>query len=241
MTPKKSILTTTWCMPGVGSITFQRNFRAKRLTISVRPNTGVKVTVPGLLPLSTAKDFVEEKRGWISEKLNEFSKLSSKRKKILEYRTKRHELKLLPTKTSKVSIHFQNEFVNVTYPENLKIDDSKVQDAAVKAIDMAFRKEAKDILPSRVDYLANKYGFEFNTLRIKRITSRWGSCSSKNNINLSIYLMKLPEDLIDYIIVHELTHTVHKNHGPNFWKHLNKLTGDAKGLAARVKKYRTGI
>lgn len=228
-------------MPGVGNIVFRRNFRAKRLTISIRPNTGVKVTVPGLLPIITAKNFVEEKKGWISEKLDEYSKLSNKRNAILEYRTKRHELKLIPKETSKVRILFQNEFVNVTYPENLKFDDSIVQEAIVNAVEMAFRKEAQEILPPKVNYLAEKYGFEFNTLRIKKITSRWGSCSSKNNINLSIYLMKLPEDLIDYIIIHELTHTVHKNHGPNFWNHLNKLTGDAKGLAARVKKYRTGI
>jgi predicted metal-dependent hydrolase len=201
----------------------------------------VKVTVPGLLPITTAKNFVEEKKGWISEKLDEFSKLSYKRNAILEYRTKRHELKLTPKETSKVRILFQNEFVNVTYPENLKFDDSIVQNAVVDAVEMAFRKEAQEILPPKVNCLAEKYGFEFNTLRIKKITSRWGSCSNKNNINLSIYLMKLPEDLIDYIIIHELTHTIHKNHGPNFWNHLNKLTGDAKGLAARVKKYRTGI
>ena len=106
---------------------------------------------------------------------------------------------------------------------------------------MAYRKEAKQLLPERVAFLAKQDGFSYNNLSIKNIKSRWGSCSAKNNINLSIYLMKLPDELIDYVILHELTHTIHKNHGKDFWNYLDKITGKPKELAARIKKYRTGI
>jgi len=129
----------------------------------------------------------------------------------------------------------------VYHPEDISINDERVQKVARKGIELAFRHEAHQILPQRVRELALKHGFSYNNISIKRTTSRWGSCSSKNNINLSIFLMKLPDDLIDYVILHELTHTIHRNHGPNFWKYLDRITGNAKNLAARVKKYQTGI
>jgi len=62
-----------------------------------------------------------------------------------------------------------------------------------------------------------------------------------NNINLSIFLMNLPAHLIDYVIIHELVHTVHKNHGPSFWKLLDQHTGGAKLLAAEMKKHRISL
>ncbi|MCK4466289.1 MAG: M48 family metallopeptidase, partial [Bacteroidales bacterium] len=65
----------------------------------------------------------------------------------------------------------------------------------------------------------------------------WGSCSSRNNINLNLHIMRLPEKLADYIILHELTHTVHKNHGKKFWSLLTEFTGDGKGLAKELRNY----
>ncbi|PKP44083.1 MAG: M48 family peptidase [Bacteroidetes bacterium HGW-Bacteroidetes-12] len=240
MAPKNSLFSTTYNFPDVGNILFRRNLRAKRLTITIRPKTGVRVTIPGLLPFKTAKNFVEDKKDWINDKLKELSTKVEKQI-IIKYRTKNHELILTPVSVDKIKIILQNGLIEVQYPNTKEISDVSVQEAAKKAIEMAFRKEALEILPARVNELADKYGFNYNDLRIKKISSRWGSCSANDNINLSIYLMKLPDDLIDYIIIHELTHTIHKNHGPKFWSHLNKLTGDAKGLSARVKKYRTGI
>jgi len=75
---------------------------------------------------------------------------------------------------------------------------------------MALRKEAKDYLPQRTELLAAAHGFKYSGVTVKNISSRWGSCSSTNHINLNIHLVRLPEHLSDYVILHELTHTVHK-------------------------------
>jgi predicted metal-dependent hydrolase len=229
-----------WHLTGVGDIILKRNRRAKRLTISLRPVSKISVTIPGYLSMQSAKQFVEEKKPWILEKLKAFQHLALN-EYIESYKTRNHELKLIPSPIEKIKITLLDNKINLYYPEQLMQNEKIVQDAAKEAIDKAFRKESLELLPDRVKELATKYGFTYNDLRIKKTTSRWGSCSSKNNINLSIYLMKLPDELIDYIILHELTHTIHKNHGPNFWNHLNRITGNAKSMSARVKKYRTGV
>jgi predicted metal-dependent hydrolase len=237
----KSISTSTIIdVKDIGEVKFHRNYRAKRLTISIRPITGIRVTVPGLLPLKSAKEFVEIKKTWIVEKQKEINNFS-KKTNLEEYRTREQLLKYSLENTSKITFYLINNEIVIRFPINLEHTHKNVQDITRKAIEYTFRKEAQGYLPLRVEELTNQHGFIYNKLRIKNINSRWGSCSSKNNINLSIYLMKLPDELIDYIILHELTHTIHKNHGQDFWKHLDRITGNAKGFAARVRKYRTGI
>ena len=96
--------------------------------------------------------------------------------------------------------------------------------------------EAKVILSKRVEELAQRHGFRYNKVSVKRMSSRWGSCSAKGNINLNIKLLKLPDHLRDYVILHELVHTIHKNHGALFWKTLSDVcdSGDAKTLQRKL-------
>ncbi|MDR1227047.1 MAG: M48 family metallopeptidase [Prevotellaceae bacterium] len=100
------------------------------------------------------------------------------------------------------------------------------------------RAQAKQFLPPRVEALAQRHGFTYRGIAIKNIRSRWGSCSATNNLNFSIYLMYLPDDQVDYVILHELCHTMHKNHGPHFWALLDKVTsGRAKQLSESMSRY----
>jgi len=100
------------------------------------------------------------------------------------------------------------------------------------------RSQAKQFLPARVERLAKQFGFSYSKIAVKAIRSRWGSCSSANNLNFSIYLMNLPDDLVDYVILHELCHTVHRNHGPRFWALLDECTGGkARQLSARMNAH----
>lgn len=91
-------------------------------------------------------------------------------------------------------------------------------------------------LINRTKFLAEKYGFTFNKVTIKKMTSRWGSCSSKNNISLNLGLVLLPKELQDYVILHELVHTNIKDHSVNFWDKLNMLMPNAKKLNRQLNK-----
>ncbi|MBR1927532.1 MAG: M48 family metallopeptidase [Bacteroidales bacterium] len=86
-----------------------------------------------------------------------------------------------------------------------------------------WRAEAKRILPARLAELASLHSFEYNQVRIKNNVSNWGSCSRKGNINLNLNLVRVPEDLRDYVLLHELCHLRHPDHGPGFHALLESL------------------
>jgi len=99
-------------------------------------------------------------------------------------------------------------------------------------------KEALTELINRAAFLAERYKFKINNIRIKRQRTRWGSCSSKGNINLNINLVHLPETLRDYVILHELVHIKVQGHGPVFWKKLSSYTSEPYLLNKQLKEYR---
>ncbi|MDO8885898.1 M48 family metallopeptidase [Candidatus Oleimmundimicrobium sp.] len=103
------------------------------------------------------------------------------------------------------------------------------------------RVEAKKVLIKRLNELTKKHGFTYNKVFIRNQRTRLGSCSFKNNINLNMKLILLPDELIDYVILHELVHLKIKNHSKDFWKELDKFVGDAKALRSKVKEYQLGL
>jgi predicted metal-dependent hydrolase len=99
------------------------------------------------------------------------------------------------------------------------------------------RVKAKRKLSRRLNYLSAKYGFTYNRVFIRNQRTRWGSCSHKDNISLNMKLIRLPDELIDYVILHELVHTRFKNHSKQFWDELDKILVNGKGIDARLKQY----
>ena len=88
----------------------------------------------------------------------------------------------------------------------------------------------------RLAELAAKFGFSYNRLTIRSQKTRWGSCSMKNNLSLNIKLALLPDELRDFILVHELVHTEIKNHGPDFWRKLESIYPEAKQLDRKINR-----
>ena len=102
-------------------------------------------------------------------------------------------------------------------------------------------REAGRILVKRLDELANAHGFQYNRVSIRNQKTRWGSCSSKNNISLNVKLVRLPERLTDYVIIHELVHTRIKSHNMKFYAELEQIVNDRKSLDRELKKYGAGL
>ena len=104
-----------------------------------------------------------------------------------------------------------------------KYRDVKV--ASPSEID-AMRRQAKAQLPDRLAELATRYGFTYNRVAIKHNASNWGSCSTKGNINLNLNIVRLPKVLQDYVLIHELCHLRHPDHGHGFHLLLEHLLTD---------------
>jgi predicted metal-dependent hydrolase len=102
------------------------------------------------------------------------------------------------------------------------------------------RVAARKYLVERLDKLCNRNGFKYNRVFVKNQKTRWGSCSDKNNINLNVNLVRLPDELIDYVILHELVHIRIKNHSRRFWEELSKFVEDPKSLDKQLRGYTLG-
>jgi predicted metal-dependent hydrolase len=99
------------------------------------------------------------------------------------------------------------------------------------------RAKAKAFLPTRVKFLAQQYGFKPAKVSCRNQKTRWGSCSPTGNISLNIALVLLPPPLIDYVILHELTHLKEMNHSPAFWQRLSETCPNYKKLRRDLKNY----
>ena len=98
--------------------------------------------------------------------------------------------------------------------------------------------EARKKLFNRLKELSAQHGFHYNKVTIRNQKTRWGSCSSKNNINLNMKLVRLPDEMIDYVLLHELVHTRIKNHTQAFWTELNKFVENGKEMSKKMNEYK---
>lgn len=98
--------------------------------------------------------------------------------------------------------------------------------------------EIKRALIQRLEYLSSTYNIPYNKVTIRNQKTRWGSCSGNNNISLNIKLMLLPDELRDYVIMHELVHTRIKNHSKEFWKELDYYFPHSKNLDKKLRDYK---
>lgn len=226
------------------NIIFVKSQKAKNINISIKPFNSVKVSVPRFVSFQNAERFAYQKIGWMKKHLSNMQTLENKSTIFnfeTQFSTKQHQLIIVEKDVSNLSTEIKDCLLKVFIPINKEVSSEECQDYIRQAIEHAWRKEAKELLPVRIAELAQIYGFEYNKVSIRNSKTIWGSCSYKNNINLSLHLMMLPDYLIDYVILHELVHTKEKNHGIHFWKLLDQLTGNAKILDNQMKEYRIGI
>jgi len=182
----------TMQVPDIGPVVFVNSERAKHLSITVKADRTVRLTIPKRVPVKKAREFLLSKTDWIERHMLKLDELA-----------KEHREARLP-----------------------RIDEAKAAAA----------------LADRLEELARLHDFTYRKIAIKNQKSRWGSCSGKDNINLNINLARLPAELSDYVILHELLHTRIKNHGKGFWAELDRYVGgSAKDLARKLRKHRLHV
>jgi predicted metal-dependent hydrolase len=225
---------------GIGEVLFKRSNKTRFIRLKVDQKNGIVLTMPDGLSEQIAIRFVLEKKKWLTDSIERQKKIKELNTVFTEntdFKTRNHNLCLAKHAKNTIRSVVIDDKIIVWYPDHADVADPRIQRAIRKAVQEAWRIEAKKFLPERVKQLSDQFNFEFNSLTVKNAKTRWGSCSHSNNINLNLQLMRLPDHLIDYVILHELNHTVHKNHQKAYWKALENIIPDAKRLDKELNKY----
>lgn len=216
------------------------NKRSKSLKLSVDREGKVIVTSPKYIPKFIINQFVKKNEDWIEkaiEKANSGKKFDSdtyvyifgkKYQKEVQFSTNKktgiyvEEDKIIfnpltPPKVTKI----ENEETLKENPETLK-EKSDLKKKFQTKIDSFLKITAGHFIVKRTHLLAEKMNLNFNNITLRKQKTRWGSCSSQKNLNFNWSLVHFDTTIIDYVIIHELSHLVHMNHSPNFWELVKK-------------------
>ncbi|HWT39817.1 MAG TPA: SprT family zinc-dependent metalloprotease [Dongiaceae bacterium] len=214
-----------------GTITVRRSARATQVRLRVAPNGTLRASLPLYAPLFLLKRLVKSSRPEL--------------RRMMEQATpdtvfhdgqqvgKSHTILVQPAPQLSVTVRKQHILVALPSEKTMQSSDvvRKVRDGVIAAL----RVEAKSYLPKRLSYLAAQHGLTYEKVRFSHASSRWGSCSSTGTISLNIALMKLPFELIDYVLIHELSHTKQMNHSQAFWQLVSQGDPQYKQHRARLK------
>lgn len=199
-----------------GDITVRRSGQATHVRIRVAPDGRLRASVPLYAPLYTVKRLIKNSRPELRTMLAE-TQADTHYEDGMQI-GKSHSLVVRRVTQSPLSVKRHGQQLIVRLPEGSSLNDPPVTRVIRDTVIDVLRIESKSYLPKRLAFLANKYGFSYEKVRFSHASSRWGSCSSAGTISLNIALMKLPFELIDYVIIHELSHTIHMDHSEAFWQ-----------------------
>lgn len=198
-----------------GKITIRRSPNARQVRVRVAPDGTLRASLPVYAPMFLVKRLLKNSR-------SELRRIMAQSKPQYSYENgmkigKSHTLRIERTDSHNATVSRRGLDIIVKLPDSLSISNSDLARKIRDTIISALRVEAKSYLPRRLSYLSNKFGYKFEKVRFSHAGGRWGSCSSNGTISLNIALMKLPFELIDYVIIHELSHTKQMNHSQKFW------------------------
>lgn len=209
--------------------------RSKRKTFSLEVSNDATLTVraPHRATLDEINDLVSRKRAWIIKTRQRVIERGRnlKSKRFIEgeeflYLGKPYPLHIQPNMPRSL-VFKDNRFIlsnkTIKNPRELFVE--------------WYKKKARNIIEQRVRVYAHENGFEFLKVRITSAQKRWGSCSRMRNLNFAWRLILAPDDIVDYVIIHELSHLKHPNHSRAFWETVASLCPDYKKRRKWLKEY----
>ena len=209
----------------IGDISYSLN-RSNRKTMSiyVEPEGTITVRAPEETPIKKINSVIELKSYWIYKALAEVKELNSSKihRKYVDgegfmYLGKSYRLKKVTDNNKSLSLN-QGYFL---------LNDKKTKDVKKAFVDF-YKKKAKEFIPKKVDYFAKKLGVEPKSIKVMDLKKRWAS-KSKKGLNFHWKIMLAPITVIDYVIVHELSHFKHQNHSDAFWELIESVMPDYLG------------
>jgi predicted metal-dependent hydrolase len=222
-----------------GTITLRRSSRASHVRIRVAPDGRLHASLPLYAPAFLVRRLIRSSREQLRTMLGE-QHIEPSFEHGMQI-GKSHTLIVRPTRLKKTSTQRHGQQIILMLPEGESLHSKAVVRLVRDAVIEALRLEAKSYLPKRLAFLAEKNGFVYQKVRFSHASGRWGSCSSSGTISLNIALMKLPFELIDYVLIHELSHTAQMNHSDDFWRLVEMADPEYKLHRRSLKKENPSI
>jgi predicted metal-dependent hydrolase len=206
--------------------------RSKRKTLAliVKPDGSLVVRAPLRTPQRAIREFIEKNVQWIERKQAEArSALASSSKHYLP-----GEMFLYLGDAYPLEV-VQGQKKPLVLEESFRLG-ATTQEEAAQLFERWYRAQARKILSERVRLYASQYRFQYKGIKITSARTRWGSCSVTGSLNFSWRLVMAPMDVVDYVVVHELVHTVSHNHSKRFWKRVEAIIPDYKERKKWLRK-----
>lgn len=221
--------------PEFGQVALRRSGLSRAIRLKLDARGIISITLPKRAPLFLARQLLNDSRQTLRNSLHKLRQ-HDKTYQHGDVIGKVHRLRIEQNDEAGYSHRLdKNELVVFTPVSSApELVQKTIREGIVKAL----RTQAKAYLPRRIKTLAAQHNFAYNKLRFSSAGTRWGSCSSGGTISLNIWLMQLPFDLIDYVMMHELCHTRHMNHSEAFWESLALYCPNYKELRRNLKEYR---
>ena len=229
--------TKTITIDEIGTVSLVKTTASRSLRLSVNASGKVRVSLPYWTPYAVAEAFARGHIRWIQKELAD---RGTKRHYVQDQKIgKLHHVTFqkVPSESLATSRVTATKIL-VKYHPNEDISSPVVQQRAEKAIYRALRKETEQLIPPRVLAIAKTHGFHYTSISAKQLKRRWGSCDSHHNLVFNFFIMELPWEYIDYVIMHELTHTEHLHHGAAFWERLTQICPAALDIKRHMREYR---
>lgn len=215
-------MTKSYIDPEFGEITVTFRAGTRSIRVSVGTDGRLKASAPKYTPLIAIKTMIATQREQIRALFGKH--ITPAAYTHGQQIGKSHHLVIVPTGTAKSpAIRIQGQNIMVRLPAGHSASSSNVQRLIRDSVIKALRIEARAHLPRRLKQIALTNGYTYERVRFSHAGTRWGSCSTTGTISLNIALMKLPDELIDYVLMHELSHTKHMNHSTAFWAEVGKM------------------
>lgn len=225
---------------GIGEVEFRQSVRARRMRLQVDASGSLAVILPPGTSVKAAEDFLLSHKDWIREK-KAAREQRGLRKTVfvpgIHFSTRDHQFFMYAEKRHDILAKRGDGKMEVHYPEHLPAENEQIQNICRKLVEEVLRREAIVYLIPRTFELSRKHGLPFKDVNIRVNKRRWGSCSTQGIINLNAHLVRLPEELIDYVILHELAHLKHPNHSDHFHAFLEQLYPGHRQAEKRLRRY----
>lgn len=207
---------------------------SRSLRLSITPKGEIRVSIPAWVSYQQGFSFAKSRELWIKNNQHVPNNLLRQGNAI----GKAHHLTFVADPlATKATSRVKSSEITIRYPSHLELTHSSVQSVAEAAGIRALRTQAEQLLPQRLALLAQKHAYQYRSVSVKLLKSRWGSCDQHKNIVLNLFLMQLPWDHIDYVLIHELIHTKVLRHGPVFWETFESVLPGAKRYRKSMRNY----